>query len=66
MAMEDLLDLHRRLTRQQRWLEERWREAGGEAQVVVHLLRLTVEGAAVAEELQRRLPPPPDDSGRST
>ena len=66
MAMDDLLVLHRRLTRQQRWLEERWREAGGEAHVVLHLLRLSVEGAAVAGELQRRRPPPPDDSGRST
>jgi hypothetical protein len=63
MAIDDLFDLHRRLIRQQRWLEERWREAGGDAQVVLHLLRLSVEGAAVAEELRRRLPP--DDSGQT-
>ena len=63
MATDDLLDLHRRLTRQQRWLEERWREAGGNAQVVVHLLRLSVEGAAVADELRRRSPG--DDSGQT-
>jgi hypothetical protein len=63
MATDELHELHRRLIRQQHWLEERWREAGGEAQVVLHLLRLSVEGAAVAEELKRR-EPPPDDSGR--
>ncbi len=64
MATDDLLALHRRLTRQQRWLEERWRESGGDARVVVHLLRLSVEGAAVADELNRRQPPP-DDSGQT-
>jgi len=65
MATDDLLTLHRRLIRQQRWLEERWRESGGDAQVVVQLLRLSVEGAAVADELNRRLPPPADDSGQT-
>ena len=55
MATDDLLTLHRRLIRQQRWLEERWRESGGDAQVVVQLLRLWVEGSAVTAELKRRL-----------
>jgi hypothetical protein len=63
---EDLLELHRRLTRQQRWLEQRWREAEGDAPVVVHLLRLWAEGSAVAEELERRRSAPTDDRGRST
>ena len=56
MATDELLDLHRTLAQQQLWLEERWRETGGDAQVVVHMLRLWVEGAEVARELQRRLP----------
>jgi len=54
MGTDELLELHGRLVQQQRWLEERWREAGGDAQVVVHLLRLWVEGSAVTQELQRR------------
>ena len=54
MATDELLELHGRLVQQQRWLEEKWREGGGDAQVVLHLLRLWVEGSAVAQELQRR------------
>jgi hypothetical protein len=54
METDDLLELHGRLVQQQRWLEQRWRDAGGDAQVVVHLLRLWVEGSAVTQELQRR------------
>jgi hypothetical protein len=62
---EDLLDLHRRLTRQQHWLEQRWRDSEGDARVVVHVLRVWAEGAAVTEELERRRSAPPDDRGRS-
>jgi hypothetical protein len=54
MATEDLVELHRGLVQQQRWLEEKWRESGADAQVVVHLLRLWVEGSAVTRELQLR------------
>jgi hypothetical protein len=60
LPTDALLELHRRLTQQQRWLEARWRVAGDDAQVVVHLLRLWAEGAAVAEEVERRLSPPDD------
>src|SRR5882672_6023413 len=33
MATSDLLELHHRLTRQQRWLEHRWRAREGDAQI---------------------------------
>jgi hypothetical protein len=58
MATDELLDLHRTLAQQQLWLEERWRETGGDAQIVVHTLRLWGEGAAVARELQQRISGP--------
>ena len=54
METDELLERHARLVQQQRWLEQRWREAGADSQVVVHLLRLWVEGSAVTRELERR------------
>jgi hypothetical protein len=65
MATSDLFALHRRLTRQQHWLEQQWRAAEADPRVVIHLLRLWVEGSAVAQELKRRLAPSTDDRGRS-
>jgi len=58
METGELLERHGRLVQQQRWLERRWREAGTDSQVVVHLLRLWVEGSAVTRELQRRATTP--------
>ena len=62
MATSDLLELHHRLSRQHRWLEHRWRATEGDAQIVMQLLRLWVEGSAVASELKRRLPAQEDDN----
>ena len=56
MATDDLRALLERLTEQHEWLRQRWRARGGDQHVVVHLLRLWVEGRAVVEELARRSP----------
>jgi len=55
LTTDELLDLHDRLAQQQDWLEEFWRATGGDPQVVVQLLRLWADGAAVEGELKRRL-----------
>jgi len=55
MTTDELYDLHGRLVREQQWLEEQWRATDDDTQVVVELLRLWVQGSAVAAELKRRL-----------